>query len=177
MEHTENSKTTFHICIYAHFFTDRAIFCVKLTQIYEIYTNLLDEEASWSKSQITKHIYTLFSMDDRWKLPKRDVTVYREGLLYKCQTGKIRNWGNGQNVVKLIHILWIWVSGTLLIQTSVDLTFREFLWIFVNLSFRYAPMEHTEKHKSQIVFTQMHIFSPAWAKNLHKFVHIYTNYV
>ena len=132
VEHTWNSKTTFHICIYAHFFTDRAIFCVKLTQIYEIYTNLLDEEASWSKSQISKHIYTLFSMDDRWKLPKRDVTVYREGLLYKCQTGKIRNWGNGQNVVKLIHILWIWVSGTLLIQMSVDFTFCEFLWIWVS---------------------------------------------
>ena len=88
MEHTWNSKTTFHICIYAHFFTDRAIFCVKLTQIYEIYTNLLSKEASWSKSQISKHIYTLFSMDDRWKLPKRDITFYREGLLYKCQTGK-----------------------------------------------------------------------------------------
>ena len=114
-----------------HFFTDRAIFCVKLTQIYEIYTNLLDEEASWSKSQITKHIYTLFSMDDRWKLPKRDVTVYREGLLYKCQTGKIRNWGNGQNVVKLIHILWKWVWNELLIQMSVDFTFCEFLWIWV----------------------------------------------
>ena len=40
-------------------------------------------------------------MDDRWKLPKRDVTVYREGLLYKCQTGENRNWGNGQNVVKI----------------------------------------------------------------------------
>ncbi len=79
-----------------------------------------------------KHIYTLFSMDDRWKLPKRDVTVYREGLLYKCQTLKIRNWGNGQNVVKLIHILWIWVSGTLLIQTSVDFTFCEFWWIWVS---------------------------------------------
>ena len=38
-------------------------------------------------------------------------------------------------------------------------------------------LERTEKHKSQIVFAQMHIFSPAWAKNLHKFVHIYTNYV
>ena len=38
-------------------------------------------------------------------------------------------------------------------------------------------LEHTEKHISQIVFAQMHIFSPAWAKNLHKFVHIYTNYV
>ena len=39
------------------------------------------------------------SLETRWKLPKRDVTVYREGLLYKYQTGKIRNWGNGQNVV------------------------------------------------------------------------------
>ena len=140
MEHTWNSKTTFHICTYAHFFTDRAIFCVKLTQIYEIYTNLLDEEASWSKSQITKHIYKLFSMDDRWKLPKRDVTVYREGLLYKCQTGKIRNWGNGQNVVK-INTYFVKMSLKWVVDTNER--WLHILWIFVNLSFGYAPFLDT----------------------------------
>ena len=96
MEHTENSKSQITFA-QMHIFD---AFCVKLTQICENCTSLLCEDPSWSKSQITKHIYTLFSMDDRWKLPKRDVTVYREGLLYKCQTGKIRNWGNGQDLVK-----------------------------------------------------------------------------
>ena len=36
-------------------------------------------------------------------------------------------------------------------------------------------MEHTEKHKSEIVFAQMHIFSPAWAKNLCTFTQIMCN--
>ena len=54
MEHTENSKTqiTYEYML---------IFCVKLTHIYEIYKNLLDEEASWSKSQIKKtHLHINF---------------------------------------------------------------------------------------------------------------------
>ena len=44
--------------------------------------------------------YTDIEQQRRWKLPKREVMVYWEGLLYKCQTGKNRNWGNGQNVEK-----------------------------------------------------------------------------
>ncbi len=47
MEQTKNTKTQIIFALH--------MFCVKLTQIYENYTNLLDEDHLWSKSQITNH--------------------------------------------------------------------------------------------------------------------------
>ena len=49
---TQNHKSHLHRCTFFN------TFCVKLTQIFENCTNLLCEDPLWSKSQITKQIYT-----------------------------------------------------------------------------------------------------------------------
>ncbi len=50
------------------------------------------------------------------------------GCFINVRPGKNRNWGNGQNVVKLIHILWKWVFGTYVHWLHI-------LWFFCEFEF------------------------------------------